>query len=854
MSKKSTVPTVTITGMVEYVNKSVKNSRGKWEPKSFTVRVVPEDPKQPLVLCICKDYCDPLPYDTIVATGVEEVVRGRRQLNLSHQPFLVPSNQREGIVKIIEKAMEKTYWDKPPHLRPRGGTSTIPIRAEQFFDSLRRDHDSDVEVMEWLDEQTESAKVIDHSMIGGDRYRFAKRWYEVSVMRRLYAIGITPQELRNYQDSKIQLHKDVLENPYKVVFLSIEKCNFITRLKGEKLDVKMMAAGTVLRHIYNRYTNNSHLFVRANELECHLGTDYSKCKELLYEEFDVVFEDASIIEGEADNPIEREDYVLRSPLCRSKVGLATECEPRPRDYNKDSEFINVYMNSNYQIELAISEYPIAMSRLPPLPELDIVFSRSDLSQDQMDGIIHASRHRLSILMGGAGTGKTTSINELYCNNKLNGRKTAIVAFTGRAAAVLRSKIEGCNASTVHRYLSTGEDPHHLIIDEASMLSTRLFYQLLVRFPSIEQVTLVGDDGQIVPVEPGAFFHHYVESGTIPTYRLTQNHRVKSGGDSGIIDNANRIARARNGRPVQLIEGKNFYIKDDEDGDITSILDRFLAYNKTIRRHQAQGKKVTGEPITTRMFTVICPLREQVMNLNKVIQSKFRSGEYMYIGKGPMKVFVEDRVMMLVNDYDVGVFNGEEGYVTELHPEEGYIVVDFTQPGGQRKLINVVDDSDLEPWEQTTTRIGNPRSDSSPGSEYHGELREYNKLDKKESDTIRASAIEHSYANTPHKYQGSESDYVIVVLPNRDKPNSFMSRNLLYTAITRARISLTVVGSRSLINRMASYWPKYGNDNTCHRLHMALPYLPEQRLPYNSSEEEDYDEDWDDEDYEPYFSD
>jgi hypothetical protein len=861
MSKKDQGSPINFSGKVVCVHPKKTDKNGKWSPTTFTVSLVKDGRRRGEVTCLCNDFCDPIEHDVIVGTGIEQVVKGHRQITLTRQPFLIPSSEREGIINIIIKTMKKVYYQKPKHTQHPTRLNVIPERARILFDSIKRRHKfkRDIEVVEYLDRQAEVVKTIEE--VGRDGEIFASKWYETSVIRRLNAIGVTRMDLRNYRESKIDLYRDILDNPYKVVFLSIDKCNSITIFRGDKLDMMMASAGTVLRYIYKRYTQGGHFFVKGSELQEQFGYDYKKCRRLLYERFDVVFEDASSIEQSHEGSDNSNDYTFKSVLCRTKLGLPTVEEYRPFDIKADPEHLNVYMNSVYQVELAIAEYAIMMSTLPPLPTPELTFTRIDLSQDQIEGITYAATHRLCILTGGAGTGKTTAINELYCNNEHMGRETAVVTLTGRAASVLRNKIKGCPASTVHRYLAKDHAPVHLIIDEASMLPSRLFYQLLTRYPTIEQVTLVGDDGQITPVEPGAFFHNYVDSGTIPTYRLTENHRVKSGKNNGIVKNAKRIAKCRRGRRIKLEEGDNFYIQ--EGNDVTPLIDRFIGYNRTIERNRAKGKEVTNQPITTRMFTIICPLREQVHSINKLVQSRFRSGEYMHIGKYGMTVYLEDRVMMLANDYNVDVFNGEEGFVVELNPDEGYIIVDFTQPSAEvddngrviRKLIKVIDDVDMEPWVPSDDTIGDGYKSTIPGTQYRAQIEVYNEAPKSKGDTIRASAITLSYAITPHKYQGSESPYIIIVLPDRERPSSFLSRNLLYTACTRAERSLTIVGSRNLINMMASNDPSFGNDNTCNRLCRVLKPTSEKKLDNEESEssseefieEEYYDYDYDDDD-------
>lgn len=846
----STIAT-TIRGVITNIlpNKKVD---GKWLPKRFVVT----DSNGISITCSCDKFCDPIVQDQIVASVEKRDSDYGSYYVITSPPCLLPGENESAVIRTIERCLQQVSREIHNYNSMINGNGAMFNRAEAAYRSIVRHLQSknptrtvtSIDVINYLDDCSESNIQIAASV--ENVTLFNQHWKKINVIRRLYSIGLNKREIDEYPGSLTQLYRDILITPYKILHLSLEKCAHIMVMMGRVIDPLHVRCGTIIRDIHRQNQESGHMYIPLNMIRS-IYTDFNSIKKILFDLFDVVYshnpytatmdpivddieynayagdndeyEDTNngydqdliariLAEAAAEEAaarvndeitinevqptiteefIDYRDYPYQSPLCRVRAGMVTKSEVRPYDIDSyPDETINVYLWPVYRVELMVSELPVLMKNIPPLDvSHNRVFSRDDLSDDQIAACKLAYQHRMVCITGGAGSGKTTIANELFYNNNEDNVTTALVAYTGKAASRLRILVKNSGASTVHRYLSSGNDPYHLIIDESSMLTSELFVQLLERFPSIERITLIGDNNQLLPIGPGAFFHHYIESGVVPLYKLTTKHRYRErGGVNGIILNADKIAEGVRGQPIRLERCNNFIPIQSLNSDISPVINAFVRYNDSIGDN--------GAKITTRDFTIICPIVSELPRLNSYIQSVFRSGNNMVLSPKNI-LYIEDRVMMLENDYDFNIFNGEEGYVTELHPEHGYVLVDFTQPGDN--IPNMV-------------RV------------FTNEQARLDSVNRDRTDGILCECIELSYANTVHKFQGSESEYVIGVLPYRgnSQPSSFMSRNLLYTLITRGRTCVYIVGDLELMNNMASNWPTYGRDMTETKLRNILP--------------------------------
>ncbi len=384
-------------------------------------------------------------------------------------------------------------------------------------------------------------------------------------------------------------------------------------------------------------------------------------------------------------------------------------------------------------------------------------------------IITAVEKGVLILTGGPGTGKTTTINGIISLFKKDNLRIALAAPTGRAAKRM-SEITGMEAKTIHRLLEVewddSENQHFarnernpieadvLIVDELSMIDVQLFSSLLDALPLGCRLIMVGDSDQLPPVGAGNVLHDMIESGMLPVVELKEVFRQAQ--RSLIVTNAHKIVS--NELPdLSRTDSDFFFMNRQNSASAVQTVCELCA---------ARLPKAFGfSPVND--IQVLCPSRKGEMgtyNLNRRLQEAINPPA---AGKREQTVglfrFREgDKVMHIKNNYDIqwkkpngedgtGVFNGDIGTIISIRPD------------GVTKI----------------------RFDDGRESSYF-------------PDNMRE--LELAYAVTVHKSQGNE--FEAVIMPLLSTPEKLAYRNLLYTAVTRAKKMLIIVGSETQVYRMA----------------------------------------------------
>ena len=401
-----------------------------------------------------------------------------------------------------------------------------------------------------------------------------------------------------------------------------------------------------------------------------------------------------------------------------------------------------------------------------------------LDEMQKKAVTEAAGHGLFILTGGPGTGKTTTINAIIRFFEGEGSELRLAAPTGRAAKRM-TEATGYEAQTIHRLLELNGMPEEerqgqavhfernaenpleadvIIIDEMSMVDIQLMHSLLLAVTAGTRLILVGDENQLPSVGPGNVLRDIIRSGEFPVVELKKIFRQAS--ESDIVVNAHKINR---GEQVTLSnKSSDFFFLKRQDADIIIRVVIALIQEKLPRY-------VEAKPFDIQVLT---PMRKGLLGverLNQILQRYLNppepSKKEKEYGQG---LFREgDKVMQIRNNYQleweirgryeipvdkgVGVFNGDTGILKTINEFSETAEVEFED----------------------------------------GRCAEYSFKQLEE--------LELAYAVTIHKSQGSE--YPAVVIPLLSGPRMLLNRNLLYTAVTRARRCVTIVGSEETFREM-----------------------------------------------------
>lgn len=443
----------------------------------------------------------------------------------------------------------------------------------------------------------------------------------------------------------------------------------------------------------------------------------------------------------------------------------------------------VYSSHYYYMELNAAKMLHDLNVRYDVPEvvlkhrLHAIEENTELRLDEMQqmAVMEAARSGITVVTGGPGTGKTTTINAMIHFFESEGMELLLAAPTGRAAKRM-TEATGYEAQTIHRMLEVNGNPEEegnsgfqknaenpleadvIIIDEMSMVDLPLMYALLHAVVPGTRLILVGDANQLPSVGPGSVLKDIIHSDCFPVVKLTKIFR--QAGESDIVVNAHKINR---GEEV-VLDNKSrdfFFLKRQDPNVIISVLITLI--------QKKLPKYVNAKPYDIQVLT---PMRKGLLGverLNGILQ------EYLN-PPGPEKkereigdrIFREgDKVMQIKNNYQLeweistrygltidkglGVFNGDMGIIREINVHEETVTVEYDEQKKVRYPFGLLEELEL------------------------------------------------AYAITIHKAQGSE--YPAVLIPLLQGPRQLFNRNLLYTAVTRAKKCVTLVGSDTVFQGM-----------------------------------------------------
>lgn len=687
---------------------------------------------------------------------------------VTRPPMVIIDKSKETIILNIKTMLKIEY-----------------IQAVQFYNQIVNEAVDEDKVYEYITSLAEKWHTYHDqnvlTMFGDTDYNiagFLDYWYSDYNLRELKLLGVTAANIKEYGKSCKDIYNQCIENPYPIYTLTIEQCDEILN-KMDKVDKESREKGVILRQLYNNTIIKQWFCCPTS----NIGKQFPiirKHLESLKLNYDIVVDMQSVyIKKYYDIEVYITDFITKI-VTEDRVTIN---DPIDQLYiGKNGEFIRYKALEN-----------------------------NKLSKDQEIAVQAALDHKMLLILGGAGVGKTTVIGEIVKNLEYRKLKYILTGFTGKSVSRLQ-EVTKMKASTMHRLIHDAlkikqtENYDYVIIDEISMVTTDLFCQFIKLYNKVNQFLFVGDNNQLQPIEAGSLLNELLKASVVPTYYLTKNHRVIAGGRDGILLNANMIINHDISFPFEFEQTENFEIIIGDMDKVFEII---------------QSCYDAGVSINDIM--IISPYKEYVKALNAGCKAIYNKNTQSVTDNYGTLWTVDDKVMLLKNIGQI-LYNGQQGIVTVVGPSS--ITVDFGENGIHMFKLN---------------------------SKYK------RKNEEEHNNEMTVSKLQHSYANTLHKSQGQESSIVIGFFPNV-KESYFLNRPLVYTLITRAKeLVYLITPNMEMLTNAACRKSSFRYENLAERLKLKLPKITpfkliEEKIKINTKDLIDNDPDLAGMEEEEYYDD
>lgn len=634
-----------------------------------------------------------------------------RQLMLSSYETITPITL-EGILKYLGSGMIKGIG---------------PVYSKKIVDKFGL---SSLDIIE-----KEPHKLAEIDGFGEKRIETVKKAWEEQkgikdIMVFLQGYGITPayavKIYRQYNNNAIKI---VSENPYRLAHdifgIGFKIADKIAQNVGiPKNSLTRAKAG--IMYVLEELSEQGHVYYPYD---------------LLIEESNKILEiDQIIIQNAIEHLLSEKELVMES--ISANIFENTKAVYLPRFYTAETE-ISEKLNRllKYPKTIKLANIETALKNIQN--SINIT-----LSEEQIRAIQNSVENKVLIITGGPGVGKSTITKAIVALYKNIGHNVLIAAPTGRAAKRI-TETSGYEAKTIHRLLEYSPqegkfkrnetnplESDVVILDEASMIPVMLMYHLLKALPEKTTLILIGDVDQLPAVGAGNVLKDLINSGVIPTVKLTKIFRQAE--TSNIITNAH-IVNAGKMPAIHKNSSDFLFIEKESPEHILSEIIRLVS--------EEIPRKYGFDPLHD--IQVLTPMHKGIIgagNLNIELQKSLNK-EKTAITRGFKTLKIKDKVMQIKNNYDKDIFNGDIGFISEIDEENQEITVNF----------------DSRPIKYEFTDI---------------------------------DELTLAYACSIHKSQGSE--FPAVVIPITTNHYIMLQRNLLYTGITRSKKLVVIVGTKKAL--------------------------------------------------------
>jgi len=709
------------------------------------------------------------------------------------EPMIEPVADRQSIESLFDIALKGIYFNE--RMRTKlydfflDQTHKEADKVTSITSALYRTRESiDAQVIETINMFAENYIIAQESTITALKNgtpleekgikRLMWWWNKNYLYRRLYMLGVTKREIRESVDrgwSIRDLYYQLLENPYILERINIDTCSKICKRYDRIFPNEVLQCGHLVRDIDEQCSERQWMCMPIYQI---------------IKKYPMFLPSAS------------NDGLLQTLLNIFKCSIKYNC---------------IYLHYQEQIEDILSSF-IINNKIPEMTPSKETMEK--LNEKQCDALKMALSNSISIITGGPGTGKTTIISNLVDELSRRNISYVISAFTGKAIARLKQVIKRkSNIMTLNMLVNQINDLQidYLIIDEFSMVCNSLLAKVLrVIYSDMTRtkikLVIVGDYDQLPPIEPGNLMGELlsVDNGRsafdrekcpiereIMLSQTTSNRDVKMGTSIPIVKLDIDCRRSKIGplhNNIRCIAEKRF--NDLTWGDDCMYAEGGIDYTENIVSSYIQACRKLGLELReiSQLITVICPYNNICDDLNLRIRKLFTSANFAssspswgksgennicdgpeqkltFLQNSPTSVpdsygntwYVNDRIMMTDNRYDINVMNGEEGTIIGIG--NGFVLCNF--PSGEVEI--------------PTFHIKNMEDDF---------------LEESGIKPLSTKLLSLSWAMSVHKSQGSEWKYVIFYLPSRGS-SSFINRKLIYTAMSRAKDGLVCISEQPM---------------------------------------------------------